>query len=482
MRRSLSTQAPAQGRIGRVTAPEPHNPPQSRRAARVARERDAERARETDATRDAVRPADPGELRGHRRTDAGEGSESPLLLPHTVPLPVIAVDTESAAIDVPPTAAPTEPLRARSTRRCTSTGPTPTRVGARGAAPAPTRRAAKTAQLLEPRAAPARHARAHRVAHVGVVAGLAVVASLVLGSAATVTAAVTGGTPTAAVVPSPPAETSDPAPAAAELPVSIPMPAPVEAIPTPTVEAIPAALELCAMAPFTAALAAGDDAAAIAAAGGAEAFRAAVAGGTAPCVALDDPARVWVVLNKTRPNNPLDFRPGALTTPDGVRSVEGGALRSDAAAALSAMVGAAYTAGVGEIALLSGFRSYETQQSTYGSQVEANGVEEADLSSARPGFSEHQSGLAGDVVACAETCGTLDDLAGTPQGQWIVAHGWEYGWITRYEDGFTPVTGYVPEPWHLRYIGPDLARAYHEGGWHTLEEFFGLPAAPTYLQ
>jgi D-alanyl-D-alanine carboxypeptidase len=108
-------------------------------------------------------------------------------------------------------------------------------------------------------------------------------------------------------------------------------------------------------------------------------------------------------------------------------------------------------------------------------------VEEADRSSARPGFSEHQSGLAGDVVGCDGSCGSLDDLAGTAQGQWIVAHAWEYGWITRYEDGYTPVTGYIPEPWHLRYIGPELARAYHDGGWHTLEEFFGLPAAPTYL-
>ena len=98
-----------------------------------------------------------------------------------------------------------------------------------------------------------------------------------------------------------------------------------------------------------------------------------------------------------------------------------------------------------------------------------------------PGFSEHQSGLAGDVVACAGGCGTLDDLAATAQGQWIVAHSWEYGWVTRYEDGYSPITGYSPEPWHLRYIGPELARAYHDGGWHTLEEFFGLPAAPTYL-
>ena len=50
----------------------------------------------------------------------------------------------------------------------------------------------------------------------------------------------------------------------------------------------------------------------------------------------------------------------------------------------------------------------------------------------------------------------------------------------RYQDGQTPITGYQPEPWHLRYIGPELARAYHDGGFRTLEEFFGLPAAPDY--
>lgn len=211
-------------------------------------------------------------------------------------------------------------------------------------------------------------------------------------------------------------------------------------------------------------------------------FRRSVAAGLVPCVALDDPARVWVVINKTRPNNPTGFEPASVETPAGVRTAAGVGLRADAAAALSAMVGAASAAGAGEISLQSGYRSYQTQESTYGSQVDANGAELADLSSARPGFSEHQTGLAGDVVPCGETCGTLDDLAGTPQGEWIVAHAWEYGWITRYEDGFTSVTGYTPEPWHLRYIGPELARAYHDGGWRTLEEFFGLPAAPIYLE
>ncbi|MBN9195390.1 MAG: D-alanyl-D-alanine carboxypeptidase family protein, partial [Microbacterium sp.] len=74
----------------------------------------------------------------------------------------------------------------------------------------------------------------------------------------------------------------------------------------------------------------------------------------------------------------------------------------------------------------------------------------------------------------------LDDLAATPQGAWVAAHAWQYGWIVRYEKGHTDVSGYLPEPWHLRYIGTDLAAAYHEGGFHTLEEFFGLPPAPGY--
>ena len=404
-------------------------------------------------------------------------------LPRTRPLPVIDLPSDAASTGgLPPVgpepALPPPPTRSRRRR---TTAPTPTRVGASRPAAAPTRRAARTAELMDPRDAPPRHARARRVARVSVVAGLAVVASLVMGSAATVTAAVTGQ-PLFGVAEGSTAEVSDPvaepAPAAR---LSVPLPAKAEAIPVPTVEATPAALELCAMPDVAAALVAGDDAAAIAAAGGAEAFRAAVASGTAPCVALGDPARVWVVINKVRPNTPLDYRPAELAMPEGVRSIEGGALRADAAAALSAMVGAAAAAGVGEIALESGFRSYTTQETSYGNQVNARGVDLADLSSARPGFSEHQSGLAGDVVACGETCGTLDDLAATPQGQWVAAHAWEHGWITRYEDGYTPTTGYSPEPWHLRYIGPDLARAYHEGGWHTLEEFFGLPPAPTYV-
>jgi D-alanyl-D-alanine carboxypeptidase len=145
------------------------------------------------------------------------------------------------------------------------------------------------------------------------------------------------------------------------------------------------------------------------------------------------------------------------------------------------MLQGAAAAGAGELALGSAFRSYETQQSTYSSQVGARGVEGADLVSARPGYSEHQSGLAGDVLPCNGGCGTIDDLDASPQGAWVKAHAWEYGFIVRYTEGKTDVTGYIAEPWHLRYVGPELAAEYTAGGWQSLEEFFGLPAAPQYL-
>ncbi|QIG38840.1 M15 family metallopeptidase [Microbacterium sp. 4R-513] len=333
-----------------------------------------------------------------------------------------------------------------------------------------TRREARAAQLLTAVSAPVRHARARRAARIrGVFAAVAGIA-LVVGGAAAVTSALTasGLTPEARLQ-------ADPTPSA----TPVPLPQPVEALPAPSVAAAPAVVDVCGIPAFTAAIAAGDDAAAIAAAGGADAFRTAVASGAAPCVSLSDPARVWAVVNKTRPFDPVDYRPASLTGP-GVREISTGDLRADAAASLSEMFAAAAAAGAGELALDSGYRSYRTQRTTYQRLVSAKGIGGADMVSARPGFSEHQSGLAADVTACASGCVGLESFAGTPQQQWIAAHAWEYGWIVRYEDECTAVTGYSPEPWHLRYIGRELASAYHSGGWRTLEEFLGLPPAPDY--
>lgn len=325
----------------------------------------------------------------------------------------------------------------------------------------------------------ARHARPPRRRAVPTLATVALAGILALGG--TIAA-------TAAAAP-PPAPVAAPAPAPTEAPLPTvrlaapPPPAPIVPAPdVPAVDTAASAVEVapCDAEPVTTALASGDDAAVIAAFGGAAPFREAVAAGGAPCIALDDPARIWVVVNKQRPFAPADFAPSGLVDVAGVRVTGGGSLQERAAGALAEMVAAAAQAGVGELALESAYRSYATQVDTYEGHVAGRGVEGADLVSARPGHSEHQSGLAADVVACGDGCGTLDDLAATPQGAWVAEHAWEYGWIVRYTDGATDVTGYVSEPWHLRFIGRELAAEYHAGGWRTLEEFFGLPPAPTY--
>ena len=329
------------------------------------------------------------------------------------------------------------------------------------------RRAARGAELLAVHedALPVQHARPRRFTRrLVVVAGLTTGAALLLGSAAM----------TAMMLPA-----ASPSGADAALSMTV-EPQHVDQLPVPQVEQSPPAADICTLPDVVAAVQAGDDMAAIVAAGGGEAFRAAVVEGRAPCVNLGDSARIWTVVDKIRPTSPIDYRPSGLVLPDGVRNVEGGALRSDAAAALASLVTGARSAGVGEIALESGFRSYQTQQETYGRHFAERG-ERADQVSARPGYSEHQLGLGADVVACAGACGTLDELAATAQGQWIADHAWEHGWIVRYVEGATPVTGYLPEPWHLRYIGPELAKAYHDGGWTSLEEFFALDPAPAYL-
>jgi len=253
-----------------------------------------------------------------------------------------------------------------------------------------------------------------------------------------------------------------------------------DGLPVPMLSVAPAPASPCDDPAVAAAVSARDDTAVIAAMGGGAAFRSAVASGRAPCVSLSDPDRVWVVVNKQRPYSPADYRPADLTRPAGVRALEDSDLRTAPASALSALVKAAAAADAGEIGYLSAFRSFETQQKTYAGRVAVGGVQTADRESARAGYSEHQSGMAVDIVPCGRSCGTLDDVAGSTQGAWVVDHAWEYGFITRYVEGRMDVTGYEPEAWHLRYIGPDLARAYHEGGYTTLEEFFGLPVAPNY--
>lgn len=119
------------------------------------------------------------------------------------------------------------------------------------------------------------------------------------------------------------------------------------------------------------------------------------------------------------------------------------------------------------IYLSSGFRSYDYQAQIYSNYVEWNGQEQADTFSARPGHSEHQSGLAIDVNQIDDT------FIGTPEAIWLEEHCHEFGFILRYPRGKQDITGYKYESWHIRYVGTDLAYIIHETGL-TLEEYFGI--------
>ncbi|GGM38995.1 hypothetical protein GCM10010489_07580 [Microbacterium saperdae] len=259
----------------------------------------------------------------------------------------------------------------------------------------------------------------------------------------------------------------------------MPEPVTVMQVPSVLVGATPA-VDPCTDPAVQKALGSGDDAAAIAGFGGGASFRDAVVAGNAPCISLSDPARIWVVVNKARPLEPADYAPANLAGVPLQMTTLSGQVRSDVAAAVGEMAEGAAAAGVGRVGANNGYRSYGLQVSTYDAHVRSQGQEGADAGSARPGHSEHQTGLALDVVACDGQCGGLDGFGATAQSAWVAEHAWEYGFVVRYEGVGTAVTGYAPEPWHLRYVGMELAAAYHDGGFHTLEEFFGLPAAPDY--
>lgn len=193
---------------------------------------------------------------------------------------------------------------------------------------------------------------------------------------------------------------------------------------------------------------------------------------------IDDPNSPWVVSNKLRPLDPIDWVPGDLVMPEGITSRNGQPLRAEAAASAATMLEAAEADGVWFL-IGSAYRDYALQTSLYERYIQRDGQAAADTYSARPGHSEHQTGLAADFDddgACY-----LDWCFGdTAAGVWLRENAAEHGWIMRYPEGYDHITGFMYEPWHYRYVGPDLALEMREQGILTLEEFFGLPEAPDY--
>ena len=119
------------------------------------------------------------------------------------------------------------------------------------------------------------------------------------------------------------------------------------------------------------------------------------------------------------------------------------------------------------LALVSGYRSYETQEKLYNKYVKKDGEKIASTYSAMPGHSEHQTGLAFDVGSVSE------EFANTYDAKWLAENAHLYGFIIRYPKGKTDITGYIYEPWHIRYLGIDIATKVKNSGL-TLEEYLKI--------
>lgn len=124
---------------------------------------------------------------------------------------------------------------------------------------------------------------------------------------------------------------------------------------------------------------------------------------------------------------------------------------------------------------LSGFRPYSEQEKTYNNNVGTKGQQEADLTVARPGFSEHQTGLSIDLAAGGESRGL--PFAESPEFSWVRENAENYGWILRYPEGKEQITGYSYEPWHYRYVGKEIALKVKASGL-TYDEYYLLYVAP----
>jgi D-alanyl-D-alanine carboxypeptidase len=180
---------------------------------------------------------------------------------------------------------------------------------------------------------------------------------------------------------------------------------------------------------------------------------------------------LWVVVNKQRPLAPINY------TPPKFGSVN---LAKPAADAFLQLKAGMAKAGAGVLILNSGFRSYNTQVGVHSKQVARLGLKAGEALAARPGYSEHQTGLAADVSALGQGCTIQVCFSKTKAGKWLAANAWQYGFILRYPDGKTAITGYQFEPWHFRYVGIDLATEMKSQNISVLEKFWNLPAAPAY--
>ena len=198
---------------------------------------------------------------------------------------------------------------------------------------------------------------------------------------------------------------------------------------------------------------------------------------------IDAADSLWVVVNKQRKLNPVTYLPKSMVKPKSTASLSNPyrlPLVKVAAKALVAMAADMKAAGAGKIVINSAYRSFASQKSIHAAQVARLGLKAGEALAARPGFSEHQTGLAADISAAGQGCVIAVCFSKTRGGKWLAANSWRYGFILRYPNGKTAITGYQFEPWHFRFVGTELAAEYKARAAKTLEGFWSLPNAPRY--
>lgn len=144
-------------------------------------------------------------------------------------------------------------------------------------------------------------------------------------------------------------------------------------------------------------------------------------------------------------------------------------LRQVAAKALKDMFDKAKESDV-SLHARSGYRSYQTQVQLFQNYLNKHGEEAANRYSAKPGQSEHQTGLVMDVTSESVSYQLLEEFGETTEGKWLSEHAHEFGFIIRYPKDGEDITGYIYEPWHIRYLGIDMATNVYKSGL-TYEEY-----------
>lgn len=185
-----------------------------------------------------------------------------------------------------------------------------------------------------------------------------------------------------------------------------------------------------------------------------------------------NPAKADVLVSKFYPLVPKTYAPKTSTiSGTGIR------LQTTTATAYRKLAAAAKKDGV-NIKLTSGYRSYAAQKQIVDQYTAWYGSAYALRIAAKPGTSEHQTGLSIDVGNYNRACALQDCFANTPVGKWMAKNAPKYGFVLRYPKGQESVTGVKYEPWHFRYVGPAQANAMVKKKSKTLEHYYGVATAP----